>query len=173
MEGKRTVNSNKYTNNSTSNNIGDIFELLKDIKHSSTNKELFCFFRFTRFYGLLDEKNKLYFEKIEHRQNNLDSINFYCYLSLVSFLVFFYKIKYHKINSIAMCGLLPLNYFDYSEKININYMLLEMKDDYIFKVDRFFRENKNPTILNPKFLIEELSDPNLIVYQKYLKLLSI
>ena len=41
-----------------------------------------------------------------------------------------------------------------------------MKEDYVFKLNQFFLENKNPSILNPNFLVEDLIDPDLQNFQK-------
>lgn len=153
-----------------SQNAMGIFELLKNIKDANTNEELTGYFQFTRFYGLLDPDNEALLEELEQKQLKAFKILVSGASITLLFGFYFYRRSYYNTALLGICfGVPPLLWINTTLNNEVNFMLLDMKDKYIYKVDRFFKEDKNPTILNPNFLTEDLVDPDLKLYQDLLK----
>jgi hypothetical protein len=149
----------------------DIFELIRDITEAESNNQLISYFNFVKFYGLLDPNNKQRIEEIENKQTKLrrSSIFGLGITLMCSFL--FYKNSFKKLALYSsLLGSLPIYYFYYQLNLETNFELLEMKDEYIHKVEKFYKDGKNPIDLNPNFLAEDLVDPKLRYYQEILKM---
>ena len=155
----------------TNDSVYDIFNLLKEIKISETNDQLESYFSFVKFYGLLDPKNVERFEQIENQVNKKNKVFAFGFgITLISSYLF-YKKNFKKVSYYTFIfGALTSLYIDNQSYQEINFELLQMKDEYINKVDTFFKEDKNPLILNPNFLSEELIEPSLNKYQEFLKM---
>lgn len=148
----------------------DIFEMLKNIKDITSNNELIGYFQFTKFYGLLDPVNKQRLQQIEEQNKKLLRSTTAGLISTFVFSYYFQKRNFYTISLFgAVLGISPIIYIYWSSTNEINFQLLEMKHNYILKVDKFFEEEKNPSILNPNFLAEDLIDPDLRCYQILLK----
>jgi hypothetical protein len=165
------INFNKPQNFNENN----IFELLKDIKELNKNKELIGYFKFADFYCLLDPRNKIAYQEVSNL-NTKKLKTFYSGMTLTFLSSYvFYKRNYPSISQYCLVlGCLPVFYLTYQTEQEINYLLLEMKDDYIYRVDKFFKEGgENPLTLNPNFLAEDIIDPDLRKYAEFLKLNSL
>jgi hypothetical protein len=165
------LNSQLTNNPSHLKREEDIFELVRDITEAKSNNQLISYFNFVKFYGLLDPINKQKIEEIENRQIELrKSSIFGLGITLIGSFVF-YKNNYKKISLyFSLLGSLPIYYFYYQFYLETNFELLEMKDEYIQKVEKFYKNGKNPLDLNSNFLAEELIDPKLRYYQEILKM---
>lgn len=166
---KSNMNINKPQDYGESN----IFEMLKDINDLKTNNELIGYFKFANFYSLLDPKNKIAFLEVNEKNNkNVKQLTSGMLITFLSSYIF-YKRNYPKISQFCLIfGSLPICYFTYKTDQEINYILLEMKDDYFNRVDKFFTEGNNPLVLNPNFLTEDIIDPDLRKYAEFIKLNS-
>jgi hypothetical protein len=169
MEGQqsKTLKINK-------DEVTDIFHILKNIKKSETNKELVAYFKFAKFYGLLDPLNSAKFEEALSRKLNyeLNSMKYFSVLLVLGYMLYrknYNKAYFYSISVGLICG---YSYIYLNNK-EFNFVLLQMKDDYINRLDQFYKEDKNPLILNPNFLSEDLVDPNLTAYQSLLKMNSL
>lgn len=174
--GKFAKNSiNDYNNNLHSRNTSsinnNIFELLKDIGNYSTNQQLISYFNFAKFYGLLDPEKKSELEEAERNINRLNKINLFGVSSAIISGFYFYKRNYYNAAFFFFSFMgAPIFYFNYKINKETNFMLLNMKDDYFYQLERFFKEDKNPMVLNPNFLVEDIVDPDLKVYQNVCRL---
>jgi hypothetical protein len=167
------MESQKSKRNFQKDDAADIFQLLKSIKISEKNRELLAYFKFVKFYGLLDPLNSAKFDEAISKkfQSDLTVLKYFSILLAISY--FFYRKSYTRafLSIISFGTIFGYSYIYFIDK-EFNYVMLQMKDDYINKVDRFFKEGKNPLILNPDFLNEDLIDPNLTAYQNLLKMSS-
>lgn len=161
--------SNKPSQNK--NDSKNIFEILKEIKDYTTNEQLISYFKFAKFYGLLEPEKNSILEEAERNLTRKNKILFFG-ISISSFSsLYLYKRNYYNASFICLCVMAgPLLYFNYTMNRDTNFLLLKLKDDYFYQLDRFFKEDKNPLILNPNFLIEDIVDPDLKVYQSICKL---
>lgn len=164
MEGKEVIKSNKKRDE-------NIFELIKNLKDAETNSQLLGYFEFVEFYGLLERSYKLKLKEINdiNDKMNIIGISGYGITSISAYV--FYKRNFLRIAQyLIILGFLPTFYIQYQMKEEINFELLQMKDQYIVKVDKFLKEQKDPLILNSEFLTEDLIDPELRSYQQLIKL---
>jgi hypothetical protein len=165
------LNSQLTNNPSHFRREDDIFELIRDITEAETNNQIISYFNFVKFYGLLDPMGKIKIEEIENKQiklrrSSLSGLG----ITLIGSL-FFYKNSFKKMALYScLIGSIPIYYLYYQFYMETNFQLLEMKDEYIQKVEKFYRDGKNPMDLNPNFLAEDLVDPKLRNYQEILKM---
>jgi len=155
---------------STKKREENIFELIKNLKDAETNSQLLGYFEFVEFYGLLDRNYKQKLKEINTLYYKMNIIGFSGYgLSGISAFVF-YKRNFPRIAQyLLILGFIPTFYIQYQMREEINFELLQMKDQYIQKVDKFLTEQKDPLILNSDFLSEDLIDPELRSYQQLIK----
>ena len=163
-------------NNKTSNDYErqiNIFELLKDIKSCETNKQLISYFKFVKFYGLLDPLNLSIYEEALKIKQDREIAQFKLIIIFTSIGFLLYRNRYKNFSLLFMnTGLTYCFYSEYEKNQELNFVLLKMKEDYLEKVEKFFKDEKNPLNLNPNFLNENLIDPNLRRYQEIIKLQS-
>ena len=148
----------------------NIFELIKNLKDAENNSQLLGYFEFVEFYGLLDRNCKQKLKEINdlYYKMNIIGISGYGLSSIFSFI--FYKRNFPRIAQyVILIGCIPTFYIQYQMGEEINFDLLQMKDQYIIKVDKFLKEQKDPLILNQDFLSEDLIDPELKSYQELIK----
>ncbi len=157
--------------NINSNNSTNILELLRDINSYNSNNEIISYFKFAKFYGLLDPEKKFMLQEAEASLRKGEKISL-CGAGISIFSsIFLYKRNFYNSAFITLClTAFPTFYFRYKIKKETNFQLLKLKDDYFYLLERFFKEEKNPLILNPNFLVEDIVDPDMKIFQNMCRL---
>jgi hypothetical protein len=164
-------NNNHNDNQSQPYNYHEAFSMVRNLTDLTTNQQLLGYFSFLQFYGLLDDNGK-------ETMNQVNKININLIKTLLfGFAIGFAQWRYFSKNNYKIWAYrnlliinLPMIYIFYRKQREINFMLLVLKDRYIPKIDKFYKEGKNPMTLNNNFLTEPLADPDLRFYQDILKL---
>lgn len=159
-------------NNITENdsNIASIFGNLKELPSLNSNKELLGYFKYLRFYGLLDNNGKETLNEVN--QIIIKMLQQTGISLLISTLAFSYFWKLNKRNTAGVIGLLinlSAGYFYLKNYNQINFLMLLEKDRYVPMIEKFYKEDKDPLILNQNFIVENLCDPDMIFYQQMLR----
>lgn len=151
--------------------IENTFSKLKDLKELNSTLVLQHYFELTQTYGLLDPKQK---SELDNSHKLVNYINRFQIVALSICTLQWRLLKKFGYGTNAFLygflPLLPLTYYVYRKQNEVNFVMLQMKDDYMERLEEFYKRDKNPILLNSNFLYEEIYDPDFKNYQIFMRL---